>query len=253
MYGVREYEKDFTAANMTSFLFWNMSKKPLEHLLAAAAHERDIDVILLAECTNPENVLVALNSFGEDRERLYNYQPEPVGRVRIFSLLPRGSIIPLGENSGLTFLRLRPPIGSEMLLIGAHLPSKLHLTYTDQTLLGTEWARAIQEFEVQVGHQRTVIVGDLNMSPFEPGVVAAQGFHAASSRRIAARGRREVQGREYPFFYNPMWNHFGDKARAHQARTIMTALRHLSFSGICLIKCSSDLSYWQDFRTRAWK
>ncbi|MBI3681518.1 MAG: hypothetical protein HY235_14125 [Acidobacteria bacterium] len=30
------------------------------------------------------------------------------------------------------------------------------------------------------------------------------------TRTQAARGSRVVQGETYPFFYNPMWSHFGD-------------------------------------------
>ena len=48
------------------------------------------------------------------------------------------------------------------------------------------------------------------MNPFEPGVVAAAGLHAVMSREVASRQSRTVQGRDYRFFYNPMWNHFGD-------------------------------------------
>jgi hypothetical protein len=56
-----------------------------------------------------------------------------------------------------------------------------------------------------------VLVGDFNMNPFQEGVVAANGLNAVMARRVAARRRtRVVQEREYPFFYNPMWGHFGD-------------------------------------------
>jgi len=48
------------------------------------------------------------------------------------------------------------------------------------------------------------------MNPFEPGLVGAAGLHSVMSRQVAARGSRTVQGNEYQFFYNPMWNHFGD-------------------------------------------
>jgi hypothetical protein len=56
-------------------------------------------------------------------------------------------------------------------------------------------------------------MGDLNMNPFEAGMVAARGgLHAVASRRIAARNTRRVQREDYKFFYNPMWNYLGDRA-----------------------------------------
>jgi hypothetical protein len=55
-----------------------------------------------------------------------------------------------------------------------------------------------------------VLVGDLNMNPFESGVVGANGLHAVMTQERAQRGVRKVGGKEYPFFYNPMWGFFGD-------------------------------------------
>jgi len=54
------------------------------------------------------------------------------------------------------------------------------------------------------------LVGDLNMNPFEDGVVDAFGLHGVMTRRIARRETRIVQGKGCPFFYNPMWSLFGD-------------------------------------------
>jgi hypothetical protein len=41
-------------------------------------------------------------------------------------------------------------------------------------------------------------------------MVGADALHAVMSRHIAARATRLVAGEERRFFYNPMWNHFGD-------------------------------------------
>ncbi len=69
----------------------------------------------------------------------------------------------------------------------------------------------IDEVEAREGHRRTILMGDLNMNPFEAGMVGARGgLHAVMSRRVAARSERTVQSEKYPFFYNPMWNHLGD-------------------------------------------
>ena len=61
------------------------------------------------------------------------------------------------------------------------------------------------------GHANTVVVGDMNMNPFQDGMVSAAGLHGAMTRRLARRNDRVVHGRRYPFFYNPMWRFLGER------------------------------------------
>ncbi len=63
------------------------------------------------------------------------------------------------------------------------------------------------------GHTRTLLVGDLNMNPFESGMIAAGSLNAVMTRDLADRVTRRVQRRDYPFFYNPMWSLLGDATR----------------------------------------
>lgn len=62
-----------------------------------------------------------------------------------------------------------------------------------------------------VGHQRTVLIGDLNMNPFDKGLVGAQALNAVMTRDLARREERIVANRAYRLFYNPMWGCFGDQ------------------------------------------
>lgn len=71
-------------------------------------------------------------------------------------------------------------------------------------------AEMIRSVEQEVGHSRTVVVGDFNMNPGDVGMTAGPGFNAVSDRRIAERRTRQVHGRVYPFFYNPSWRLLGD-------------------------------------------
>jgi len=68
----------------------------------------------------------------------------------------------------------------------------------------------VLEAEKKAGHFRTVVIGDLNMNPFEDGMVGSEGLHAVMVRAIANRRDRIVAGERRPFFYNPMWSYFGD-------------------------------------------
>lgn len=113
--------------------------------------------------------------------------------------------------------RIRTQQG-DVLLVIAHLRSKFSTSEAGQAALVPTYAHEIGRIEDKIGDKKTILVGDLNMAPFEPGVVGMTGFHAIPNHRIATergrrghKGEREVEGRYFPFFYNPMWNFFGDE------------------------------------------
>jgi len=118
---------------------------------------------------------------------------------------------PTGQTPVSTSARFKPG-EDELLIAAAHLPSKQDYSDESQVFEAVHFARQIEDAEKHCGHQRTVVIGDLNMNPFEAGMVAASGgLHAVGSRRVAERERRTVHARPYQFFYNPMWAHFGDR------------------------------------------
>jgi len=44
-------------------------------------------------------------------------------------------------------------------------------------------ADEIRREELGIGHERTVLMGDFNMNPFEIGMISATGLHAVMDRR----------------------------------------------------------------------
>ena len=100
----------------------------------------------------------------------------------------------------------------EVLLAAAHLPSKLHCSESSQEFECVLLAQQIQKAEIAAGHMRTALVGDLNVNPFEKGVVGASGLHAVMTHAIAERRYRTLQSADHNFFYNPMWSQLGDKS-----------------------------------------
>ena len=63
------------------------------------------------------------------------------------------------------------------------------------------------------GHDRTLLVGDFNMNPFDYVMNMATGMNAMMTRKCVERGSRRLQKQDYPFFYNPMWAFFGDQSK----------------------------------------
>lgn len=196
---------------MTTFLFWNLANQPLENLTADMAVENDVDVLMFAECSiRPEVLLYTLNS----RAVEYSYAPGYEGneKIKIFSRFSRDFIRPVYEEARFTVRNLSLPGSTNILLAVTHAISKLHYDERDQTSAAQGLASELRRVEKDAGHSRTVLVGDLNMNPFEDGMVIASGLHSVMSRQQAKKQQREVRSKSYPYFYNPMWNLFGDFA-----------------------------------------
>lgn len=197
---------------MTRFLFWNLANQPLQRSVSRLALLHEIDVIVLVECEIlPATVLLELNA---NQGSLYDYAPG-IGceRVKLFTKFHRKLIPPIYEEDRLTIRQLQLPGLQDVLVTAVHFPSKLFWSDDSQAAECARLSQEIRRAEARIGHMRSILVGDLNMDPFEAGVINANGIHATMSRQIAKRRERVVQGQSYPFFYNPMWNLLGDVSR----------------------------------------
>lgn len=194
---------------MLSALFWNVMRKDLAAPLARAAAERGAAVVLAAECGGADAAVLAelRAATGAD----FVARSETRDRVRVFTRENgwrwRGV---LGDETHPQFsIWAVELLESKILLIAAHLPSVLHSTKLDQALFASRLSHAIERAEAMQGHRRSVLVGDLNMNPFEEGVTKS--LSAVMTMAIASRGERAVAGVRRPLFYHPMWGHFGDR------------------------------------------
>jgi hypothetical protein len=133
------------------------------------------------------------------------------------------------DASGRLTVRILRYGETEVLFGAAHLSSKIHWSREDQAAEVHELSRQIRAEEERRGHSRTILVGDLNMNPFDDGVVQANGLHAMMTRATAEEGSRRVQGRDYPFFYNPMWGLFGDRTPGPPGTYYYRHPGHLSY------------------------
>jgi hypothetical protein len=193
---------------MTTFLFWNLNRKPLASIVANLARRHEVDVLMLTECEIPTRVM--LRQLNRGKTEFHFSFDSLCEKIAIYTRFPSQFLAPEFEKDRMTIRRFSLPTRTEILLAVVHFASKLHSSDASQSIESTQLAQDIRDVEREIGHSRTVLVGDLNMNPFEDGVVAAAGFNAVMTRNIALRGTRTVQAREYPFFYNPMWGYFGD-------------------------------------------
>lgn len=195
---------------MVTFLFWNLNRLPRHDVVARLVAANDVDIVILAENEIPDDEL--LNQLGLETERNFQKPWSLSQKIDIFTHLPNPALVTVFDDPLRRLTIRRLIVGSlDILLAAVHFQSKLHWSDHDQSQEAVELARELAKAEERFGHRRTVLVGDLNMNPFDVGVASSHALHAVMTKAIAAKEAREVAGREYPFFYNPMWAFFGDR------------------------------------------
>ena len=191
-------------------LFWNTNGRDRSQLIADLVRERGIDIIAIAEPgAAPQFLIEELMARTESR---YSLVESATQRLQVVA----------GENasglkerevdaSGKMVFHLLGTGTNEIVFVFVHLISRLRWDADSQAIETQVLAEDIRRFEDKIGHRRTILMGDLNMQPFDTAVVQAAGLHATMTMASARRGTRTVQRRAYPYFYNPMWNFFGDR------------------------------------------
>jgi hypothetical protein len=197
---------------MLTVLFWNL-KRSRPDLVASLARAKQVDIILLAECpTLPAQMLTELNREAAE----YFFVPVPSQKLSIYTKFSEEYFELRGESHNdfiIGSIRLLHRL--DFLLCAVHFPSNLWRKPIDSTSYSIDFSRALSNVERSTGHARTVLVGDLNMNPFDDGMVMHNGLHAVPTRAIARRLRRTVKFESNVFFFNPMWQHLGEHAEGH--------------------------------------
>lgn len=188
-------------------LFWNINGKPLVLQLQRLVARHGVDVLVLAEAPKPavfNQQLVEATGL----ERVAS--PGQHDKVRAYVRSVRACLVIGDEGARFSIGDLRLAGAQSLTIAMAHLPSRCDCPVGSIQESCRSFAAAVKAYEQRAMHRRTIVIGDFNLSPFDPALVLASGFHAAMDRQVAGRGSRVVEEEVYPFFYNPMWSFQGD-------------------------------------------
>lgn len=194
-----------------SFLFWNVKRQPLRERTARLVVAHSVDVVILAECEMSSAVVS--RAINDATGGTFRVVPGSGDELRLFGRLPSSGwrFLLRGQLEGWLAFGLSAPDVPDILLVAAHLPSKLRTAEHDRMLVASRLAADVRQLEQQEGHARAIVVGDFNVNPFEAPVAGAGGLHGVLDARVAEREARTIYGHEYPMLYNPMWGFLGDR------------------------------------------
>lgn len=192
---------------MLKILFWNLNRKDLRSLVCEAVKAEDVDVVLLIESgVTRSEVLDSLQTEITDQFHIPN---SIENRFQVFS---KDRALDLSEFHDARRISLRKLkwAGLELSLGVVHLVDARNNDMEERQSQVEALSHELRRREERVGHQRTILIGDFNMNPFDRPMNLARGMNAMMTRKCVERGNRTSADGDYTFFYNPMWSLFGD-------------------------------------------
>jgi hypothetical protein len=195
---------------MVRYLFWNYryDGPDREELLARLIRAEAVDVAILAESSVDRAGLI--NQLGSDG-RSFSGLAIPHEWIEIFAGYPADCFLDYVRDEGrLCLRRLKVPGRVDILLGAVHLVSGLHRERSERKAEADPLARAVRaaQREPAVGHERTILVGDFNLNPFDEGMICPSGFGAMMTKGLV-RKNRGVSGGIGGRLYNPIWSRLG--------------------------------------------
>ena len=189
---------------MALLIFWNTNGRDNGMAIGHLCREYDVDIVLLAETETGSARLVT-----EVNRGCASGRGEHSGNCRDGRAAIRGTH-PLSARHGPATVRRRSRENAgiaaadrpvPLLIVAAHLPSKIVDPGQKSRNTGSSaYGRISRRRRLHLGHRNTVVIGDLNVNPFEDALTAADGLHGVMDKAVARRPARVGAGASLGLF-----------------------------------------------------
>ena len=167
-------------------LFWNThNNEDINEVLSELIIENNISIVVLAEYkANADKLFAILSMQGIN---MSSYITTGCERINIFGVLSNV------EPATQTHYASMQVINKKDILCCIHLPSKIYgNSEAMQEIVTRQIISDIRSLEMKLNTENTIVVGDFNSNPYEPGCVNATLFHGIPVYNEAKRKSRII-------------------------------------------------------------
>lgn len=220
-----------------NLLFWNLGKNNNDTYVADIVDEYQIDVAIFAEYqeTDFSTVSQKLNSM----YKRYN----GFGGCDKVTLLSRNDVIVRREQNRYTLYSFAFE-GKTYVIAGVHLPANPHADSDQRKNVIRDLIQDIGELERELKTSNTIVIGDLNASPFDTELIQKDAFNAVLYKELIKQAEYiTINGKRYRRFYNPAINFISEDAMNYGSLYYsagMNSLYWLCFDQVLVRKSLAD-------------
>lgn len=188
-------------------LFWNTHKHDLSNEVSVLAKDLSVDVIALLEhAGDPQSTLDWLQ---QRVDPAFQIPANSNQRFLVLSKDPSPGFEEVYYSNRFSIRRFAFK-GSHALLALIHGLDPVNYDIETRSSFACEMVRDLREVMKVNQTTKALVVGDFNLNPHDSAMNQASGFNAMMTKSCTTKGARRFAGKDYDFFYNPMWSFLGD-------------------------------------------
>ena len=187
-------------------LFWNTHKNTnINVVLNELIMENSISIAVLAEYEADLDELIQI--LADQGKNMHQYLTAGCDRIKII-----GSVDSVIAGTHTDYMSMQI-IEGDKILCCIHLTSQIYSNNEQfRNIVIQQIITDIENAESTFNTDKTIIVGDFNINPYDQGCTGVQYFNSVPVYSEAKKKTRTVAGKKFAMFYNPMWNLLGDNS-----------------------------------------
>lgn len=190
-----------------NFLYWNTHNKNISSYIVDACVENSINILILTEHKNIDTDYL-IRKLKENNLFFEVEKIDPHSRILLLHNT-KGQINVIKESKYYSAFNIKNK-EEVYLLFALHLPSRYAQERIDLDMYAVQLSREFEQLEEERKTEKSIVVGDFNMNPFDDGMISSLSFNAVMSPTIANKRSRKVFCDDRKFYYNPMWHLMGN-------------------------------------------
>ena len=194
------------------YLFWNTNNKEVDNIIYDIVEEYEPTILAFAEYNKEINYL-ARNINIRTSQRYVAIQ-KLACRVQILINEKLANEVEHCADHNNYTIKILPynSFHDNHIVVFVHLPSKIKDNREKNRNLLEQITLQVNKLDNNK-NRKVVIFGDFNLNPYEEAMTYFTGCNAVSTKNVAnkiSRKDRNEKGKQYFYYYNPMWNFLGD-------------------------------------------
>lgn len=190
-----------------NLLYWNLKSNNNEKYIACLIKDHAIDIAIFSEYSGTDFNVIAHTLLSDTYQFYQGYG----GCEKVAMLAKKTIQVEINREHSRYVLYSIITDSSKYIVAGTHLPSNPNTDADGRKMVIRELIADLREQEKIHKHSCSIIIGDLNASPFDEELIQKDTFNAVLYKEIIQK-RKEIvyQHRRFRLLYNPILNHISE-------------------------------------------